>query len=168
MEPSFERIYSQELGALHAFLYRLGAPASDVPDLIHDTFITAIRRWSTFDASKPVRPWLLGIAWRVHADWRSRAGHRREEPMQSPPERHDDSTPETHAQQRQSNDMVHRALAQLDETKRAVFVMHYFDGLSPNEISEAMNVPTATTYSRLRLARTELTQAVRSFQETGR
>ena len=48
---TLERVYQAELGAVHGFLVRLGAPSADVPDLLHDVFLTVVRRWSSYDAS---------------------------------------------------------------------------------------------------------------------
>ena len=53
---TLERVYQAELGAVHAFLSRLGAPRGDVSDLLHDVFLTAVKRWSSYDPQRPVRP----------------------------------------------------------------------------------------------------------------
>lgn len=165
MDPqTLERLYQAELGAVHAFLVRLGAPAGDVPDLLHDVFLTAVRRWSSYDAQRPVRPWLMGIAFNVHGDWKKTGARRFEEGRDELPERSDGSNLEAQVEARKTGALVQAALLELDEPKRAAFVMHHFEGLSPNEISEVMQVPPATTYTRLRAARLELTAAVRRRQ----
>lgn len=163
---TLERVYQAELGAVHSFLTRLGAPPGDAPDLLHDVFLTAVRRWGSFDATRPVRPWLFGIAWNVYGDWKKTGARRFEEARDELPEHGDESDLEARVEARKTGALVQQALAELDEPKRAAFVMHHFEGLSPNEISEVMNVPPATTYTRLRTARLELTAAVRRRQAT--
>lgn len=161
---TLERVYQAELGAVHAFLSRLGAPRGDVGDLLHDVFLTAVKRWSAFDPQRPVRPWLLGIAFNVYGDWKKTGARRFEEGRDELPERGDESDLEARVEARKTGALVQAALLELDEPKRAAFVMHHFEGLSPNEISEVMQVPAATTYTRLRSARLELTEAVRRRQ----
>lgn len=165
MDPqTLERVYQAELGAVHSFLARLGAPSGDLPDLLHDVFLTAVRRWSSYDPQRPVRPWLMGIAFNVYGDWKKTGARRFEEGRDELPERGDGTDLESQVEARKTGAMVQAALLELDEPKRAAFVMHHFEGLSPNEISEVMQVPAATTYTRLRTARIELTAAVRRRQ----
>ena len=45
---------------LHVAMHLTGHPA-DAEDLLQSTFIVAIERAAEFDATKPVRPWLVGI-----------------------------------------------------------------------------------------------------------
>lgn len=161
---TLERVYQAELGAVHGFLVRLGAPAADVPDLLHDVFLTVVRRWSSYDSARPLRPWLLGVASNVYGDWRKTGARRFEEQRDELPERHDEGDLEARVEARKTGALVQAALEELDEPQRVAFVMHHFEGLSPNEISEVMNVPPATTYTRLRTARLELTAAVRRRQ----
>lgn len=144
---------------MYAFLVRLGAPSSDLPDLAHDIFLTAMRRWSAFDGSRPVRPWLLGITWRVHSDFKSR---RSRVVLEEVPEVSQDCPDSVEAKQNRA--LVQRALASLDDVKRAAFVLHELEGQSVAEVAEAMGAPLQTTYSRLRVAREEFATAVRRLR----
>lgn len=161
--PDFDSLYHSEFGPVRAFLYRLGARGDDLTDLIHDTFVTALRRWSSYDSSRPARPWFLGIAFRVYSDFRAKHRHQRER-SQTPPEVAVASTAEQQLDAKRQRTLIERAMEQLEPTQRAVLVLHHFDGLAPAEISTVMKVPTATTYTRLRTAREALTQAVRRLE----
>lgn len=161
---TLERVYQAELAAVHSFLVRLGAPPGDVADLLHDVFLTVAKRWDTFDPQRPVRPWLFGIAANIFGDWRKTGPRRFEEGRDAVPERADGSDLDARVDARKTGALVQAALEELDEPKRVAFVLHHFEGLSPNEISEVMQVPPATTYTRLRTARLELTAAVKRRQ----
>lgn len=152
--------YRVELRSLHALLVRLGASRADLEDLAHDTFVVAMQRWATFDQSRPVRPWLLGIAWRVFTD-----SVQRKKPVlvDELPDIAAEATPDT-LEQRDAQRQVQAALDSLEGVKRAVFVMHQLEALSVAEISDAMEVPVQTTYSRLRVAREAFAEAVRRQQ----
>jgi RNA polymerase sigma-70 factor (ECF subfamily) len=160
----FERLYASELPVVYGFLARLGARTADLEDLTHDVFITALRRWPTFDTARPVRPWMLGIAFRVHSDFRRRAHVAREAgpPPEDLPDPHDAA--EARLRQREQTELVAEALESLDEVRRATFVMYELEGIPVAEISEAMGVPAPTTYSRLRTAREAFAAAVRRIQ----
>src|SRR5207244_225247 len=61
MRPSFDAVFAAEVGPLCRYLRRrVGAEATE--DLAAATFASAYASWERFDASRPVRPWLYGIA----------------------------------------------------------------------------------------------------------
>ncbi len=154
-------MYRQEVSSVYAFLYRLGAPKSELPDLTHDVFTLAIGKWNSFDRARPVRPWLLGIAWRVASEWRAK---KKPELVEALPEQEAEAGPDASLEAKDAQKLVQRGLSKLDETKRAAFVLHELQGLSVNEVADAMAAPLQTTYSRLRAAREELAVAVRRIQ----
>lgn len=155
----FQRMYREELPSVYALLTRLGAPSADLPDLAHDIFVTAMRRWPSYDASRPVRPWVLGITWRVLNDFKQK---HRPELVEELPEHGD--WPADSVETKQAQALVQRALNTLDEVKRAAFVLHELEGHSVAEVAEVMGAPVQTTYSRLRVAREEFASAVRRLQ----
>ena len=149
---------------LYGFLVRSGARHAELEDLAHDVFVTAMRKWSTFDATRPVRPWLLGIAYRVLLDLRRRASSSREVGGELPDVAGEQQTGDDRVHAREAQALVQQALLSLEEDRRAAFVMCELQGMSPAEAAEAMGAPLATTYSRLRVAREEFTAAVRRIQ----
>jgi len=161
---TLERLYRDELPSVYAFLRRQGAREHDLKDLAHDVFITAARRWSTYDASRAVRPWLLGIAFRLWADHRRRKRNS-EVTGADVPDRSTDATDlETGIRAREAQDLVGRALASLDPDRRAALIMYELEGIAVRDIAAAMEVPLPTVYSRLRTGRTEFAAAVRRVQ----
>jgi RNA polymerase sigma-70 factor (ECF subfamily) len=154
-------MYRREVTSVYAFLYRLGAPRSELADLTHDVFTTAIGKWATFDRARPVQPWLMGIAWRVASEWRAR---KRPELVEELPDPEAEGRSDASLEANEARRLVQRGLAKLDETKRAAFVLHELQGLSVNEVADAMAAPLQTTYSRLKAAREELAVAVRRIQ----
>ncbi len=155
----FETLYRSEFRGVWSFLRRLGARASMVDDLTHDVFLTAYQRLHTFDASRPVGPWLRGIAWKIAADHRRLHFHEREigsEVEASAPQ----AAPDELLAQKQAQQMLDEALLSLDFEKRTVFVFHDIEGQSVPDIAALIDVPVSTTYSRLRLAREQMSAAV--------
>jgi len=68
--------------------------------------------------------------------------------------------PETQAEKRQRALAVQRAVLQLPEASRAVLILREYEGLSYQEIAEALNIPLGTVMSRLNYARSLLRQSL--------
>lgn len=160
-----EKLYAAEFSYVFSFLYRLGGRGGDLEDLAHDVFVTAMRRWHSYDAARPVRPWLFGIAFRVMNDSKRRSSATREVTGVSTDHVHDEQpTGEERVLEGERRALINEALQSLEGNRRAVFVMHELEGLSANDIADAMQTPVATTYSRLRLGREEFVAAVQRIQ----
>ncbi len=152
---AFEALYREHFSYVWRTLLRLGAREADAPDLAHDVFVVVHRKLASFDASRPVKPWLFGIAFRVALDHRRKASTTRELPDAERAERAVSTTPspEQALDARVAHERVTRALAEVDLEQRAVFVLHELEGMSMPEIAAVIDAPLNTLYSRLRLAR---------------
>jgi RNA polymerase sigma-70 factor (ECF subfamily) len=159
--PDFATAYDAEFEGVWLYLRRLGVPPADVEDAVHDVFVVAHRRYGSYDSTRPLRPWLLGIAFRVAAQWRRQRRHEvgLDETAQEVPDA--GQGPDDAVASRQVQSQLHAALGALDLPQRAVVVMHDLHGLSAPEIAEELGVPLNTVYSRLRLGRSKLAVALR-------
>lgn len=153
---AFDDVYQREFDYVYRTLGRLGVPPGDIPDGVHEVFLVLYRRWNELDPARPVRPWLFGVARRIAAALRRGT---REMPALVDPESTDDPY-------RAERDLLWRALATLDDERRAVVILHDVEGHSGGEIAEMLELPLNTVYSRLRLARADLAAAVRSLGGT--
>ena len=155
-------VYRSEVRALYGFLWRSGAQEADMQDLVHDVFLTAARRWESYDRRRPVRPWLFGIAFRVLSDSRRKRGSSAVGQLEVPVAT--DQGGDEVVALRQAQALMQRALATLSEERRVAFVLVELEGLSVREAAELMSAPVPTTYSRVTQARDEVAQAVRRFE----
>jgi RNA polymerase sigma-70 factor (ECF subfamily) len=133
----------------------LGASAADADDLCQEVFVVVHRRLSEIDTSRPLRPWIYGVALRVASE------HRRQRRLlhTSLHEAEDIGSPATQydaVEHRQARDDLRAAIDRLDEPKREVFVLHELEELKMSEIAEALSCPIQTAYSRLHAARNEV------------
>jgi RNA polymerase sigma-70 factor (ECF subfamily) len=163
VRPSFRAIYDEEFNYLWHTLRRLGTPARDLEDTVHDVLVVVHRRLRDYDPARPLRPWLFGIAYRVASERRRRA------PVEVPAGEDEilalpDQGPTAEAllAAAQARIRVQRALDVLPLEQRAVMVMHDLDGCTAPEVAEALDIPVNTVYSRLRLAREKFVAAVRA------
>jgi RNA polymerase sigma-70 factor (ECF subfamily) len=168
-EPSLESIFRAELPYVWNALRRLGIPERDRTDVAHDVFVAVHRQLETYDASRPVRPWLFGFAFRCASDYRRKA-HRVHEVLA-----HEGDTPANEMPSTRppaddvlgTNDLLSKALDALDVEKRALIILHELEERPVPEISRALGIPLQTVYSRLNSAREELASAVRRLSRPG-
>jgi RNA polymerase sigma-70 factor (ECF subfamily) len=158
---TFRSLYREHFQYVFHSLRRLGARESDLEDLAHEVFLTLHRRLADYDRSRPMRPWLFGITYRIAKD-NKRLSRHHHEVGGLPFEASDGArTPEGRLEEEQTRQLVIAALSHLEIERRAVLVMHDLDGEKMPDIAEALGIPLNTAYSRLRLARRDFEAAIR-------
>lgn len=150
--------FVQELPFLYGFVQRMGVGSADRDDIIQDVFLVYHRRYADFDTSRPLRPWLTGIAYRVTLD----QGRRKREQALGFVDPTDEGarSPEQELARRESVDIVARALQKLPPKQRAVFILHEIEGQDVADLARNLGVPRFTVYSRLRAGRRTFAAAV--------
>ena len=116
-------------------------------------------RWSGYDATRPLRPYLFGIAFRIASAHRRK--HRREVTFGVVEVDDTGPGPDDALQSKQARALVLAALEHIPLPRRAVLVMHDIDGVPVLQVAAALEIPMFTVYSRLRKARRELEAAMR-------
>ena len=158
--------FQRELDYVYRSLRRLGTPFSEADDLAQEVFLALRGSWPEYDQTRPLRPYLFGITFRVSA-----AHHRKRkrevafEVLELPDA---GPAPDDVLLAKQSRAVVLTALARIPLPRRAVLVMHDIDGVPVEEVAAALGIPRFTVYSRLRKARRELESAVRKLMNEAR
>jgi RNA polymerase sigma-70 factor, ECF subfamily len=148
------RGFRTEFEYVQRTLRRLGTEQSEVDDLAQEVFLVLHRRWSEFDQSRPLRPYLFGVAVRIAlANQRKRA---REVAFGNIELSDDDPGPEEVLSNKQTRALVQAALKRIPLPRRTVLVMHELDRVPVTEVAAMLSIPLFTVYSRLRKAREEL------------
>lgn len=148
-----------ELEYVQRTLRRLVTDRSEVDDLAQEVFLVLHRRWAEYDPSRPLRPYLFGIALRIAlAHQRKRC---REVPVGTVELGDDDPGPEDALSTKQTHALLQAALERIPIQRRTVLVMHELDDVPVSEVATALSIPRFTVYSRLRKARQELEVATR-------
>lgn len=157
----FRKLFDDHFGYVWSVLCRLGVRAEDAEDRALEVFLAVHGKLAAYDDSRPVRPWLFGFAYRVASHARRAEGRRREVFAIDPALEDPGAPPDMLVAESQQRSILARALEELDLERRAVIVMHDWDGESMPEVARALGIPLNTAYSRLRLARADLADAVR-------
>ena len=164
--PSFEAFYRTQAPFVWRSMRRLGVPAADLEDAAQDVFVVAHRKLNEFEGRSTLKTWVFGICLRVASDWRKKTTARREAPITDAPTRsHSGETAVREIAMRQARQKLAEALLQLDEDKRAVFVLFELEQLPMNEVAQAVGCPLQTAYARLYAARSAVQSWLAQTQE---
>ena len=120
----------------------------DAEDVTQESIVRAVRHLATWDQTRPIEPWLMGIAanrCRTALERRSR----RPLVMETLPE------PESNGRSPSGGiaEEVQRAVDTLRDDYRQCFTLFHVQQLSVQEISDLMHVPTGTVKTWLHRAR---------------
>jgi len=163
--------YARELNYIFATLRRLGARPHEIEDLAQDVFVVLRRNWSSLDTERPLRPYLVGVAFRIVS-----AHHRRwsREVPQADPDAADlagylggPEGPEGLLQSKESASLLQAALDSLPLSRRVVLIMHELDEIPIADVARKLSLTRFGAYARLTKARKELAAAVRRLSKGG-
>ncbi|WP_438019785.1 sigma-70 family RNA polymerase sigma factor [Sorangium sp. So ce315] len=156
----FDTVYDGHADFVWRNLRRLGVREASLDDAFQDVFLVVHRRLGEFEPRSSVKAWLFAIVCRVARDhrrlFRRKGGH--EELPAGVLDRA--PGPAERLEKVEALQLVDALLAELDDDKRAVFVMAEIEELSAPEIAAALDLKLNTVYSRLRAARREFELAL--------
>jgi len=158
---TFPEIFQQHAQFLWRTLMNLGVPSCDAQDVCQEVMLTVHRRLPDFDG-RSLRGWLYGICVRHASDYRRSARVRREVSSDTLPEPAQAGELTEELDRTRSLRRTLSALDTLDEAKRSAFVLYEVEELTLAEVSEALEVPIQTVYSRVKAAREALQKKLAS------
>lgn len=164
-ESSCIEAYDRELDYLFETLQRLGAAPREIEDLAQEVFVVLHRHWPTVDKTRPLRPYLFGVAFRIVCAHRRRRA--REVPYAGLDAEDGGRSPEGLLESKESVAVLMAALECVPLRRRGVLVMHDLDGVPIADVAGRMSITRFGAYARLRKARKELATAVRRLLKEG-
>ncbi len=152
----------------YSYLRRLCGSRHDAEDLTQQTFLKV---WSSLDGFKGrsrFSTWLYRIAHNTYIDWlRRNTADTQSRPDQWWQECIDQNPgPFANLAERQLAQRLYQAVGRLDEDRKHVVHLHYYQGLSIRETAKVLDIATSTVKYRLR----EVFKALRvklGVRETG-
>ena len=139
--------------------YRMMGNRQEAEDVAQEAFVKAYQALDRFDAQQPFAPWIRRIATNTALN---RIKQQRPEtelneeilPAEQP-------GPETQAIAGEVSDRLRAAIAALPPNHRAAIELRHFQGLSYQEMSEALNAPLSDIKSWLFRARHRLREVLK-------
>jgi RNA polymerase sigma-70 factor (ECF subfamily) len=157
------RRYEREL---YGYLRRYLGDAALADDVFQNTFLQVYVKMSSYEAGRPVRPWLYTIATHQAIDALRRSGRHQavslsQRPTDVLPGEPDDLScaleckgpgPLEAADTEERRRAVRAAVDRLPDFLRQVVVLGYYQGLKYREIADILDIPLGTVKSRLHAA----------------
>lgn len=159
---AFERIVIENERRVLAVAWRMLGRRDEAEDAAQEVFLRAYRFLHRVDPQRPLTPWLLRITVNVCHDLRRRG--RRETTLENEhgaaqvPE--PGRGPETALAEDERRRLLWAALDTLPEKERAAIVLRDLEGLSTNEVAEALESSPATVRSQISSARLKIRKAL--------
>jgi RNA polymerase sigma-70 factor (ECF subfamily) len=137
---------------IYAHLRRLCGSKQDAEDLTQQTFIKVWFSLDGFKGHSRFSTWLYRVAHNTFLDWlRKNTASTQSSSDQWWNECIDQNPgPFANVSERQLAERLYEAVEQLDEGKKHVVLLHYYQGLSIRETAKVLNVATSTVKYRLR------------------
>ena len=161
--PTFEAVYEETFDFVWRNARRLGVSDAQVDDAVQETFVVVHRRLAEFEGRSSLRTWIFGVLARVAADHRRatrrKSPHQSGEPVDPDTLADERDDPHEHAARGEGVRVLHRLLDELDDERRAVFVLAELEQMSAPEIAESLGENINTIYARLRAARQQFDAA---------
>lgn len=143
-------------GVVFGLCYRMMSHRQDAEDVAQETFLRALRSIAGFDATRPLRPWLLEIAANRCRTALARRARRPPAASQAIEDRPDHrpglADPDDLAGE------LERGLQALRPEYRMVFILFHEQNLSYDEIAMAVSRPIGTVKTWLHRARAQLAE----------
>lgn len=148
----FAELVERSEPGLRRLLGRICGRRADVDDLVQETYLRAWRGFGRFRGESSPTTWITRIALNVSRNWqRSR---RPTVPLTEGAE--EAIGRRAGVSESAVLDAYDQALARLSPEQRTVFVLHEAEGLSYQQVADALGCPVGTVMSRLHRARARL------------
>ena len=167
--------YQRKLGRL---LSRFIRDPAEVEDVAQEAFIKAYRALPSFRGDSAFYTWLYRIGINTAKNYLVATGRRaptsteldaeEAEGLDSAEQLRDLNTPENQLMSRQVGETVNQTLESLPEELRVALTLREIEGLSYEEIAEAMQCPVGTVRSRIFRAREAIAEKLRPLLGTGK
>jgi RNA polymerase sigma-70 factor (ECF subfamily) len=153
-----ERNAFSELVCIHAdgvrnVIYRMYGDIQLAEDAAQETFIRAWLHFSSYRPQTSLRNWLYRIAVNAATDMLRKEKRILPLDLEDLPLKDPQPGPEALFSQEERATLVQKAVLSLPDACRAVLVLREYEGLSYQEIADALEIPVGTVMSRLNYAR---------------
>jgi RNA polymerase sigma-70 factor, ECF subfamily len=162
---AFRELYEAYGPRVKAYMIRQGADAGTAEDLAQETLLTVWRKAALYAGDRgSMTTWVFAIARNLRID-----RLRREVPWQELPEGRlteasSEPLPDEAMAEKERQERVQAALAELPPEQKDVVILAYLEGLSHSEIADRLGLPLGTVKSRMRIAYQKIRQTLESLE----
>jgi len=166
---AYEQLIEQYADSVYRTAYRLLQNDHDAEDAMQETFITVYLRINEFQGKSRLSSWLYRIVTNKALDIIRKQARKTDAATDAIEDMGEDAAellpdnsailPEDWAERRETNAIIQKGIASLSPTLRAAFVLFEIEGLSMEEVADALNISLSAAKVRVHRAR----QALRKY-----
>jgi RNA polymerase sigma-70 factor, ECF subfamily len=164
-EANLERLYDEHAQALFSFLLNLTRDPDDTRDVLQEVFTRVARQPSVMDGVRDERGFLLRLAHNAAIDLMRRHGTRTKYHEAFALEQDSPFAPSADVDEEAFREQLAGALGELPPDQRAVLHLKLWEGLTFEQIAEALDIPPNTAASRYRYGIDKLRELLRPLYE---
>ena len=162
---AFRELYEAYGPRVKAYMMRRGADSGTAEDLAQETLLTVWRKAALYAGEKgSMTTWVFAIARNLRIDRLRREVPWLELPEGRMAEASDEPLPDEAMAEKERQERVRAALADLPPEQKEVVSLAYLEGLSHSEIAERLSVPLGTVKSRMRIAYQKIREALENLE----
>lgn len=168
-QKAFRKIVEANQGFVYAVAFRFVNDTQDAEDITQEVFVRLWKNLHTYKQEVKLTTWLYKIITNRCLDFlKSRHGRQRKNKVDVEKQygltTH--STPEKEFQQAELMVAITQAAEELTPKQKAVFILRDLEGLSQEEVSEALSMSTGNVKSNLFYARQKMTEKLKAYYQT--
>lgn len=160
MQATFPQLLALHLPRVHRAALGLVGDEQEAREVAQEALLRAWNARDRYDPARPFYPWLYTIVKNACRDALARRRHRAEPGLQDEHVPSPGPGPLAELGQREAEQAVRRALADLDPEHREILQLRHFQDLSYAEIGQVLGLPAGTVMSRLYRARQALLRRI--------
>ncbi|HZQ48852.1 MAG TPA: sigma-70 family RNA polymerase sigma factor [Candidatus Dormibacteraeota bacterium] len=140
----FRELYDREYNSVYRAIRAVVLDPAAAEDLTQEAFVRAYRARTRYKPTAPPGAWLrrIGVNLAISHLRRQRLARFLPARLYMPPDRRE-------YEQAEARDVVTKALANLSPKLRAAVVLHYYEGMTREEIAAVLRIPAGTVASRI-------------------
>jgi len=163
-QAAFEEIYERHRHAVYKVALGMLRNPEDALDVVQETFVKAHKSLARFERRASIGTWLCQIGLHQAIDLQRRRKVRKADALEEGRVAESGQpAPATLAEGSELQAALTKALAELSDKHRQVFVLYTVKGLSYKEIAEVVGISVGTVMSRLFYARKNLQGKLAQF-----
>jgi RNA polymerase sigma-70 factor (ECF subfamily) len=162
--PSFKSVYAQHFAFVWSSTRRLGVMPAAIDDVVQEIFMVIHGKLHTLQKPESLRSWIYSIVRRTvsshHRSRRTRDASDAAFAVHTRTYGESQATPLDVTEHNEEAKLLWDLLGQLDESRRELLVLVEIEGMTVPEVSDILEIPLNTAYSRLRAARSAFDAAL--------
>ncbi len=160
-EFSFEQIIQENETKIINLIYGMSGDYHIAQDLAQETFLKAFQARQSFNGQSKFSTWLYRIAVNITIDYQRKTCVRKENPTEEIEANSAISQdPDQKCQKTAIKDILFKAISQLPDQQREVYILREINGCSTKEVAEILNISIELVKWRLHKARTMLRKSL--------